>query len=87
MTVADGKTGGVLYFEPLRVELNDCFGSLKNITPDSVFSARKGLIEKSKNAQDVEKSSEETDKSEKRNKQSKSNLLLINCDKCLYLFL
>ena len=84
MTVADGKTGGVLYFEPLRVELNDCFGSLKNITPDSVFSARKGLIEKSKNSQDMEESPDETDKSDKCNKQSKSKLLFINCDKYLF---
>ena len=44
MTEAGSKTGGVLFFEPLRVELNDCFGALKNVQPDSVFSSRKGLL-------------------------------------------
>ena len=64
MIAADGKTGSADYFEPLRFELNDCFASLKNITPDSVFSARKGLIEKSKNAQDTDES-EDPEKNEK----------------------
>ena len=78
MTEADGKTGSVLYFEPLRVELSDCFGSLKNITPDSVFRARKGMIEKNKNSPDIEESSDKADKSEKQNKQSKSKFLIFN---------
>ena len=77
MIEGDGKTGSVLYFEPLQVELNDCFGSLKNITPDSVFSAQKGLIEKIKTSQEVDKSGE-TEKSEKCNRQSKSNFIIIS---------
>ena len=44
MNEAHSKTGGVLYFEPLRYELNDCFGALKNVQPDSVFSSREGMI-------------------------------------------
>ena len=45
MNEAQGKTGGGgEYFEPLRYELNDCFGALKNIQPDSVFSNRQGMI-------------------------------------------
>ena len=44
MNEAHSKTGGVLYFEPLRYELHDCFGSLKNVQPDSVFSSREGMI-------------------------------------------
>ena len=75
MTEADSKTGGVLYFEPLCVELNDCFGSLKNITPDSVFSARKGLLEKSKTSE-ADEDTDDADKSDKKNKQSKSNMKL-----------
>ena len=44
MNEAQSKTGGVLYFEPLHYELNDCFGALKNVQPDSVFSSREGMI-------------------------------------------
>ena len=44
MNEAHSKTGGVLYFEPLRYELHDCFGALKNVQPDSVFSSREGMI-------------------------------------------
>ena len=44
MNEASSKTGGCLHFEPLRYELNDCFGALKNVQPDSVFSNRQGLI-------------------------------------------
>ena len=45
MNEAQGKTGGGGdYFEPLRYELNDCFGALKNIQPDSVFSSRQGMM-------------------------------------------
>ena len=45
MQMAAKKTGSVLYFEPLRVELNDCFGALKDVTPDAVYSNRRGLDE------------------------------------------
>ena len=44
MNDASAKTGGVLYFEPLRTELHDCFGAIKNVQPDSVFSSRQGMI-------------------------------------------
>ena len=37
------KTGNCYYYEPLRSELNDTFGVMKNVTPDSVFSNIKGL--------------------------------------------
>ena len=37
------KSGNAYYFEPLRSELNDTFGVMKNIMPDSVFSNIKGL--------------------------------------------
>ena len=43
MQAASKKTGSVLYFKPLRVELNDCFGALKDVSPDMVFSNRKGM--------------------------------------------
>ena len=43
MQAALKKTGSVLYFEPLRVELNDCFGALKDVSPDMVFSNRKDM--------------------------------------------
>ena len=43
MQDASKKSGSVLYFEPLRVELNDCFGALKDVRPDAVFSSRSGL--------------------------------------------
>ena len=52
MTAASKKTGSVLYFEPLRLELNDCFGALKDVTPEMVFSNRQGLNE---NLGDAEK--------------------------------
>ena len=45
MQTAAKKTGSVLYFEPLCVELNDCFGALKDVTPDAVYSNRRGLDE------------------------------------------
>ena len=44
MNEASSKTGGVLYFEPLCYELDDCFGALKNVQPDSVFSNHDGMI-------------------------------------------
>ena len=45
MQTAAKKMGSVLYFEPLRVELNNCFGALKDISPDQVYSNRKGMEE------------------------------------------
>ena len=39
MNDAATKTGGVLYFKPLRAELHDCF-----VQPDSVFSSHQGMI-------------------------------------------
>ena len=44
MNDAASKTGGVLYFEPLRTELHDCFRAIKNVQPDCVFSSRQGMI-------------------------------------------
>ena len=73
MVEADGKTGSTDFFEPLRVELQDCFSALKNITPDSVFSARKGLIERTKSSPDSEEDPDKSDKGERKNRQSKSN--------------
>ena len=39
---ASKKSGSVLYFEPLKLELNDCFGALKDVTPDLVYSNLEG---------------------------------------------
>ena len=36
------KSGSVLYFEPLKLELNDCFRALKDVTPDLVYSNLEG---------------------------------------------
>ena len=44
MNDAGTKTEGVLYFECLKAELHDCFGAIKNVQPDSVFSSRQGMI-------------------------------------------
>ena len=41
MVEQDKKTGGCLYFEVLCRELNECFGALKDVTPDKVYSSRK----------------------------------------------
>ena len=40
----DKKSGGCLYFEPLQKELTECFGALKDVTPDKVFSSRRGML-------------------------------------------
>ena len=32
----------VFYFEPLKLKLNDCFGALKDVIPDLVYSNLKG---------------------------------------------
>ena len=57
MQAASKKSGSVLYFKPLRVELNNCFGALKDVTPDQVFSNRKGL---EKNSSENNSESEQT---------------------------
>ena len=44
MVEQDKKTGGCLYFEVLHRELNECFGALKDVTPDKVYSSRKGML-------------------------------------------
>ena len=43
MVAESKKTGNFYYFEPLRHELNNTFGAMKNITPDSVFSNLEGF--------------------------------------------
>ena len=46
------------YFEPMTYELTDCFGALKNIRPDSVFSNHRGMVVHNlNNSSDEEKSS------------------------------
>ena len=60
MNEASSKTGGVLYFEPLRYELNDCFGALKNVQPDSVFSNCDGMIRHPTNSDNDDDDSNET---------------------------
>ena len=52
MQAASKKTGSVCYFEPLRVELNDCFGALKDVSPDQVYSNRKGMDEATNSTHD-----------------------------------
>ena len=42
MVEAGKKTGSVFQFEPLRDELNDTFGAMTNVAPESVYSSRKG---------------------------------------------
>ena len=44
MVKQDKKTGGCLYVEVLRHELNECFGALKDVTLDKVYSSRKGML-------------------------------------------
>ena len=80
MQTAAKKTGGVLYFEPLRVELNDCFGALKDVSPDQIYSNRKGMEEGngSNDSETVEgvqpSTSNASDKSESgKKKKKKSN--------------
>ena len=36
------KTGSSPYFEPLCKQLNECFGALKDVNPDQLFSSRCG---------------------------------------------
>ena len=44
MAKQDKKSGSCLYVEVLRCELNECFGELKDVTPDKVYSLRKGML-------------------------------------------
>ena len=44
MNDAATKAGSVLYFEKLRAELHNCFGAIKNVQLDSVFSSYQGMI-------------------------------------------
>ena len=75
MNDAATKTGGVLYFEPLRTELHDCFGAIKNVQPDSVFSSHQGMIvhtppdDAAESSNDLE--SNEPDNASKDNEQQK----------------
>ena len=57
------KTGNCYHFEPLQSELNDTFGVMKNVTPDSVFSTMKGLqvnphADKTNDTEDTDKDEE-----------------------------
>ena len=72
MIEAGNKTGGVLYFKPLRVELNDCFGALKNVQPDSVYSSRKGLLVHKPTNDDGDEDSNGANNSDKNDEQQKS---------------
>ena len=74
MQAASKKSGSVLYFEPLRLELNDCFGALKDVTPDQVFSNRKGLEKNSSenNSQPEQTSSNDDDGEANKKKTRKS---------------
>ena len=42
MVDAGKKTGSSTYFEPLCKELNECFGALKDVNPDQLYSNRHG---------------------------------------------
>ena len=42
MVDAGKKTGSSTYFKPLCRELNKCFGTLKDVNPDQLFSSRHG---------------------------------------------
>ena len=54
------KSGNCYHFEPLRHELNDTFGCMKNVTPDSVFSNIKGLqVKPNSDQMDVEEGADE----------------------------
>ena len=36
------KTGGAYHFDPLHAELQDTFGAMTNVAPESVFSSMEG---------------------------------------------
>ena len=42
MVDSSNKTGSAPFFEPLSKELNECFGALKDVNPDQVYSSRRG---------------------------------------------
>ena len=42
MVDAGKKTGSSTYFEPPCKELNECFGALKDVNPDQLYSSRHG---------------------------------------------
>ena len=84
MQAASKKTGSVLYFEPLRVELNDCFGALKHVTPDKVFSNLEGIQNNESNDEaassstnDVEIQPETPTKAEKKKPKCNLHILFI----------
>ena len=76
---AGKKTGSSTYFEPLCKELNECFGALKDVNPDQLFSNRRGthvgnpvdIDEDNANNSNAETPQPST--SHKENKVSKSN--------------
>ena len=88
------KTGNVFHFEPLRDELNDTFGVMKNVTPDSVFSNLKGLqvnpnsdsTEADEGAEEqtppVEPSTSNTDDTKDKKKTAKSNEITSTYEIC-----
>ena len=44
MIEQDKKSGSCLYVKVLRREQNECFRALKDVTPDKVYSCRKGML-------------------------------------------
>ena len=44
MIEQDKKSSSCLYVEVLIRELNKCFRALKDVTPDKVYSCRKGML-------------------------------------------
>ena len=58
--LASKKSGSVLYFEPLKIELNDCFGALKDVCPDLVYSNLKGASDGREKADGIAESNSES---------------------------
>ena len=73
MQAASKKSGSVLYFKPLRLELNDCFGALKDVSPDQVFSNRKGIEQHSSenNSQSEQTSNDDDGEASKKKTRKK----------------
>ena len=70
------KTGSSNFLEPLTKELNECFGALKDVNPDQVYSSRRGS--KFGNPVNPEDNTESTDgpstsSAETKEKKPKSN--------------
>ena len=89
MTESSNKTGSVFYYEPLHVELNDCFGALKDSNPDMVFSSRNGptgAMEQALNDLDTEKANSVDDKSDTEKEESKAKKKKMRSNKCKFLF-